>query len=131
MPKTNSDGSLRLGTLRMDELIVIAEQSGRDTEEFKALRDEYKKALKPVAEKTFNGLMVLIDPNSPESEQNKKVPFAIEAHVDYYKRKNPTRSSETKKELRAKKLAQLRADLDELDPSTPEFDAKLDEIVSL
>ena len=131
MPKLNSDGSLRLGTLRMDELIVIAEESGRDTTEFKALRDEYKKALKPIAEKTFNGLMVLIDPNSAESEENRKVPFAIEGHVDYYKRKNPTRSNETKKELRAKKLAELRAELDELEPNTPEFNAKLDEIVSL
>jgi hypothetical protein len=133
--KHNIDGSTRLGTLRMSKVLELCKEQSIDTTELEMKQSRVNNAvaeLETVIKSTLDGkLMVRIEPDEPLSTENVALPYKHDTYVSYPKRKNPTSSTTTKKELVSKKKAELRALLDIAEPGTAEYESILDQIIAL
>jgi hypothetical protein len=140
--KTNTDGSLRLGTLSTVALIALAKEQGINTtaiESAMKLVDEAVKELVVVAKRDLNNkVRVRVQPNEPSSNENIEVPFVFETYVSYIKRKNPTRSQSTKAQIAEKAKAEythrknsLVAQLSDLAQDSPEYNKILDQLIAM
>ena len=133
--KHNQDGSIRMGTLRMSKVLELAKSQNIDTTELESAQssvDAAVSALESVIKSTLDGkLLVRIEPDEPESAENVALPYKHDTYVSYPKRKNPTASTTSKKELRERAKKALRDQLDALERDTPEYNAVLDQLVEM
>jgi hypothetical protein len=135
MTKSNSDGSVRLGTLQMSTLLELAKSQSIDTTELELAIANVSTAvqtLSTIARTTLNNkLKVRIQPNEPASAENVEYPFIYETYVSYIKRKNPTRSTSTAKEVNIHRKTSLMAQLHDLERDTPEYNAIVEQLIHM
>jgi hypothetical protein len=135
MTKSNSDGSVRLGTLQMSTLLELAKSQSIDTTELELAIANVSTAvqtLSTIARTTLNNkLKVRILPNEPASTENVEYPFIYETYVSYIKRKNPTRSTSTAKEVNIHRKTSLMAQLHDLERDTPEYNAIVEQLIHM
>ena len=133
--KNNQDGSIRLGILQTSTLLEIAKSQSIDTTELELAMADVKASvdvLSTAIRSTLNNkLKVRISPNEPASAENVEYPFIYETYVSYIKRKNPTRSTSTAKEINIHRKASLMARLHDMERDTPEYNAIVEQLIHM
>ena len=154
--KNNKDGSLRLGTLQTSTILELVLRSNlKTTEQYtsglieqsqyesqlididaintaKLAVDAEVAKLEAVIKRTLdNRLKVRIVPKEPASTENVEVPFILDTYVSYMKRKNPTRSTSTAKEINIHRKTSLFAQLHDLVPDSPEWITVRDQLINM
>ena len=130
MNKTNSDGSVRLGTLRLETLLALALAQGIDCPLTKDAIESARADIKAAAMAELDGKVnVALNPNEAVSDVNTEHPFKLDQVVVYLKRDNPTGSTISKKELKAQKVKELSDKVQAGELSVSEFLAQIAQIV--
>jgi hypothetical protein len=122
MSKTNTDGSIRLGTLRLEKLMEFAALQHIEAPLTKAAIEKARADIKTAALEELSGkVQIPLDPNLAPSDTNTVHPFTLDQVVVYLKRENPTSSTISKKEIRSQKLAELGAKVKSGEMTQDEF----------